>query len=161
MKFRYPIQMFIIRALATLAILGYILFMMNTARINYSWLLGFALFFIAAVLITMVTPMFTQHEIDTNEIMLGQGMIFKAVFPLSQIEAVDIYSRKPGIFGLFSTRGRIVLASSNKGLVRIKLNHKRRFGMLLLRQADEIIIDLEKPEEFVKLANEYLSTNSE
>ena len=134
---------------------------MEMAEINLAWLLGFALVFFMAVLITTVTPMFTQHKIDGSGILLRQGTIFKASFPFSHVEIVEIYSMKFNIFTLVSTRNKIILAGGVKGLVRIKLNHKRRFGMLLLRQADEIIIDLEEPEEFVKLANEKLSKNSQ
>lgn len=131
---------------------------MGMAEININWLIGFSIIFFMAILITTITPIFTKHEIDANGILLKQGMIFKASFPFSHIETVEIYGIKPNIFGLISTRSRIILASGNKGLVKIKLNHKRRFGWLLLRQTDEIIIDLEKPEDFVKLANEHLNS---
>ncbi len=156
MNFRYPRFTYIIRTAGLLAILACILFLMEMGEINMNWLLGFSLIFFMTVLITTITPIFTRHEIDTDGIILKQGVGFKVSFPFSHIEAVEIYGIRPGIFGLVSSRSRILLASGNKGLVRIKLNHKRRFGMLLLRRADEIIIDLEKPEEFVKLANEQL-----
>ncbi len=131
---------------------------MEMAEININWLMGFSLTFFMAILITTVTPMFTHHKIDANGILLKQGMIFKASFPFSNVEVVEICGMKFSIFNLVSIRNKIVLASGIKGLVRIKLNHKRRFGMLLLRRADEIIIDLEKPDEFVKLANEHLNS---
>jgi len=158
MKFSYPKQMFAIRAMALLAMLACILLIMGNADIQIIWLLGFALSFVMAVFITTITPMFTQHEIDADSIKLNQGAVFKTRFLFSDIETVEIYCIKPKIISLLSTKNKIVLASGNKGLVKIKLNHKRRFGMLLLRKADEITIDLDKPEEFVKLANEHLET---
>lgn len=161
MNFRYPLFTYIIRTAGLLAILACILLVIGNADIQIIWLLGFSLAFFMAILITTITPMFTQHEINANGILLKQGMIFKASFPFLHIEAVETYSVKPSIFGLVSSKNRIILASGNKGLVKIKLNHRRRFGMLMLRRADEIIIDLEKPEDFVKLANENLSANSE
>jgi len=156
MKFGYPKTMFIIRAVAMLAILACILFIMNMAGIDHCWLLGFAGIFMAAMLITVVSPLFTWHEIDTDGIRLRQGMILKTCFPFLHIESVETHTMRSGILGLIPTRRRIVLASGSVGLVRIKLNHRRRFGMLLLRQADEIIIDLEEPGEFVRMANERL-----
>ena len=156
MNFRYPTFTYIIRTAGLLAILACIIFLMGMAEININWIMGFALVFFMAILITTITPIFTQHEIDANGILLKQGMIFKASFPFSHIEIVEIYGMNSSILGLISTRKKIVLASGNNGLVMIKLNHRKRFGMLLLRKADEIIIDLEKPEEFVKLANENL-----
>ena len=158
MNFHYPRFTYIVRTAGLLAILACIIFLMGMAEINIYWLLGFALIFFIAILITTITPIFTQHEINANGILLKQGMIFKASFTLLHIEAVEIYSLKLSVLDMVSFRKRIVLASGTKGLVRIKLNHKRRFGMLLLRRADEIIIDLEKPEEFVKLANEHLNS---
>lgn len=158
MKFRYPRFMFAIRAIALLTVLACLIYLMNNAELQSTWLFGFVLIFVLAIIITLITPMFTQHEINTDGILLKQGLVFKASFQFLHIETVEIYSIKPGIFGLTPARNRIVLASGNKGLVKIKFDHKRRFGMLLLRQADEIIIDLEKPEEFVKLASEKLNS---
>ena len=158
MNFRYPLFTYIVRTAGLLAILACILFLMEMAEINIYWLIGFSLIFFAAIFITTITPIFTKHEINANGILLKQGIFFKASFPFLHIEAVETYGMKPSILGLVSTRSKIVLASGNKGLVKIKLNHRRRFGWLLLRQADEIIIDLEEPEDFVKMANEHLNS---
>lgn len=156
MEFRYPRQMFAIRAMALLAILACILFIMVIADTNTGWLLGFSAIYMMAALITTITPMFTRHELDSDGIRLRHGLVFNTSFSFGHIETVESFARGAGLLGPAPRRGRIVLASGNKRLVRIKLNHSRRFGMLLLRQADEIIIDLEKPDEFVKLANQYM-----
>ena len=137
-----------------MGILACILYLMGLAEISMTWLMGFSLIFIATITIAYITPIFTQHEINSQGITIRQGAIFNTLFTFQQIESVEVHNSRTGILGL--RRSRIVLASGNNGLVMIKLNHRKRFGMLLLRKADEIIIDLEKPEEFVKLANENL-----
>ena len=156
MKFSYPKLMFTIRAIAFLAILACILFIMGMGDINNTWILGFAGIFIMAILIAHVSPIFTQHEVSKEGIRLRHGILFNEIFPYSHIETVEIHASKTGFLGPISRRHRIVLASGKNRLVRIKLNHKKRFGMLLLRKGDEIIIDLEKPEKFVKFAKEFL-----
>lgn len=158
MKFRYPRLMFAIKAVVFLAILACILYFMGLAEVSLAWLMGFSFVFCLTVFIAHITPMLTQHEINSKGITLRQGMIFNDGFAFGHIKNVEIHASGGGFFGPVSKRNNIILASGNKGLVTVRLNHKKRFGMLLLRRADEIIIDLEKPEEFVRLANEHLNS---
>ena len=144
-----------------MGILACILYLMGLAEVSMAWLMGFSIVFIITIFIAYITPMLTQHEINREGITIRQGAIFNSIFTFHQIDSVEVHMSKVGFFGLVSKRNRIVLASGINGLVMIKLNHRKRFGMLLLRKADEIIIDLEKSEEFVKLANENLTTNSQ
>jgi hypothetical protein len=85
-------------------------------------------------------------------------LLFRTLIPFAEIESVAPYRARLWAFGLFpaGARGRIVLASGNRNLVEIKLNRKIRFNYLLWRSSAEIIIDLVKPDEFVKMANEGL-----
>ena len=151
--------MFAIRAVTFLAILACILYLMELAEISMAWLMGFSLIFIVTIIIAYITPMLTKHEINNDGITLRQGLIFNTNFHFHLIDSVEAHTSNIGILGQTSKRGRIILASGNNGLVIIRLNHKKRFGMLLMRQADEILIDLEKPEEFVKLAKENITEN--
>ncbi len=158
MKFSYPKIMFIIRTMTFLAILTCILFLISMGWISNVWLMGFSGVFILAILVAHTSPMFTQHEISNEGIRLKHGLNLNTIFPYDHIETVEIHTSKIGFLGPISRRNRIVLASGKNGLVRIKLNHKKRFGMLLMKKGDEIIIDLDKPDEFVKLANNFLET---
>ena len=134
MKFQYPRLMFGIKAMAFLAILICILYLMEMAEVSVAWLAGFSVIFILTILIAYITPMLTQHEIDSNGITLRQGLIFNTSFPFHLIESAEPYTSNVGFLGVISRRGRIVLANGSKGLVIIKLNHMKRFGMLLLRR---------------------------
>ena len=161
MKFSYPKLMFIIRAIALLAILACILFIMSMGDISNTWMLGFAGIFIMAILIAHISPIFTQHEVSNEGIRLRHGILFNDIFPYNHIETVEIYAFHTSFLGPLSKRHRIVLATGRNGLIRIKLNHKKRFGMLLLKKGDVIIIDLEKPYDFMKQVNEYMMTNKQ
>ena len=148
--------MFAIKAVVFLAILACILYLMGLAEVSLAWIMGFSFVFCLTVFIAHITPMLTQHEINSNGIILRHGMIFNDSFAFSHIKSVEVHVSSGGFFGPASKRDNIVLASGSRGLVTVLLNHKKRFGMLLLRRANEIIIDLERPDEFVKLANEYI-----
>ena len=156
MKFRYPRVQFLIRFLALSAILAALLFLLMQPGASMLWLLCFCAVFIAAIAAVAVTPMFTCHEISPDGIVLRQGILFSAMFPFSEILDVQRHQAPLWSFGFVprGVKGRIVLANANRNLVSIKLKERRRFGMLLMRSADEIIIDLEKPDEFVRMASD-------
>ena len=156
MKYHYPRLMFAIKAMAFLAILACIIYLMGLAEVSLAWQMGFSIIFVITIFIAFITPMLTRHEINNDGITIRQGAIFNTCFHFHLVDKVELQSSSTGLFGQVSGRGKIVLATGNKNMVRIKLNHKKRFGMMLMRKADEIIIDLEKPEEFVNLANEHL-----
>ena len=117
--------------------------------------------FILAILIAHVSPIFTQHEVSNEGIRLRHGILFNDIFPYNHIETVEIYAFHTSFLGPLSKRHRIVLATGRNGLIRIKLNHKKRFGMLLLKKGDVIIIDLEKPYDFMTQVNEHLTKKSQ
>ena len=160
MRFNYPRIMFAIKALAFMAILACILFLMGMAEIDVFWLLGFSVIFIITIFVAYVTPMFTVHEIDQG-IILRQGIIFTLIIPFNSIDCVESFPSGTGPLGPVSKGGRIVIASTGRNLVMIKLDHKRRFGMLMLRKADEIIIDLTNPDEFIRTANGLLEEKNQ
>jgi len=155
MKFPYPRLHFGIRFFLLLGMLASLLFILGIPGTDRIWLAVFGLLFFIAISIVTLTPMMTQHEITGEGIILRQGVLFRATFSFGEIESVELSQARLWILGLFPTgaRGRIVLANSNRNLVSIKLKTRRRFGMLLLQSANEIIIDLEKPGNFVELAN--------
>jgi hypothetical protein len=159
MDFPYPRLHFAIRFFLLIGILVPLLLVMNAPEIDTLWLAGFGMIFFIAISILTLTPMMTPHEITGDAIILKQGLLFTATFPFGEIESVEQSQTRLWAFGLFQAggRGRIVLASGNRNLVEIKLKEKRRFGLLLWRSSKEIILDVNKPEDFVKLANEMLA----
>lgn len=159
MKFTYPRLHFAIRFFVLLGLLVCILLLMTIPDMNWAWLVIFSAVFFTAITIVTFSPMLTVHEINETEIILRQGLLFTATFTFSAIESIESIQTRLWAFGLFpaGARGRIVLASGNRNLVSVKLKNRKRFGLLLWRSSKEIIIDLERPDEFVKLANEKLN----
>jgi hypothetical protein len=147
-----------IRFFLLLGILASLLFILGIPDINRIWLAVFGIIFFMAISLVTLSPMMTQHEITGEGIVLRQGLLFWAEFSFGEIEAVELSQARLWALGFFpaGARGRIVLANGNRNLVSIKLKARRRFGMLLLQSASEIIIDLEKPDDFVKHSNEKL-----
>lgn len=160
MKFAYPHHMFAVKGLAMLAMLACIVYLLGAAGIDMLWLIVFSVVFCIMVFVLFFSPFFTEHEIEGDGIILRQGLIFSISLPFARVERVGEFKAGTGPLGPVSRRGRIVIASTARNLVTIKLDHKRRFGMLMLRKADEIIIDLNEPDEFIKLANGFLEDNS-
>ena len=158
MKFSYPRLQFAIRFMVMSAFLVSMIFLLAIPDINAIWLAGFGLILLAAVAIVTLSPMITAHEITADGIILRQGILFKAKFLFSEIESVERYDARLWAFGLLSLSGRnrIVLASANRNLVMIKLREKRRFALLHWRSSREIIIDLDKPDDLINMANDKL-----
>jgi membrane protein YdbS with pleckstrin-like domain len=156
MKFPYSRFQFGIRFFLLIGILAPLLLVMRGPDIESIWLAVFGIIFFLAISLVTLTPIMTHHEITGEAIILRQGLLFKAVFPFEKIESVESSQTRLWAFGLFQAggRGRIVLASGNRNIVEIKLKEKRRFGLLLWRSSKEIIIDVNKPEDFVRLAKD-------
>lgn len=156
MVFRYPKLQFIVRFFLLLMMLVGISLLLLIPDTDMAWPAFFIAVFFVATTVTTLSPIFTAHELRAEGMILRHGILFKATFAFSDIQAVERFTTRLWAFGVMPSgaRGRIVLASTNSGLVSIKLKERRRFGMLLLRSSDEIIIDLEKPDEFVKMVNE-------
>ena len=158
--FSYPHRQFIIKTVALLAMLLCTLVLLNViSSVDWEWSLLFTVLFAAGILLVGISPMLTRHEITLEGIRLRQGLLFSATFLFPEIMEVRRENDPlwTMVVPLLGKKGRIVLAGSNQGLVVITLKKKQRFGSLLFRSGDKIIIDLVKPDEFVRLANERLS----
>lgn len=158
-KFAYPRVQFLIRTLTLSALLVCILIFTLTFSDVLFWLSLFIFIFLLMIILTNLSPLFTEHEVDGQSIRLRQGILFSTQIPFSEVEGIERRAQPLWRLGVLRsrTRGRIVLASGNSGLVIIKLKARRRFRSLLFKNGDEIIIDLRRPDEFVRLVNERLS----
>jgi hypothetical protein len=158
MNFPYPRLHFGIRALMFFGILAIVLFLLAVPDANPAWLWAFGAVGFLAIFLVSVTPMFTHHRVTDSAINLRQGLLFSATFRFGEIEAVERLETGIRAFGMLplGARGRIILANGNRNLVSIKLKARRRFPMLLWKSGREIIIDLVRPDEFVKAAKEKL-----
>ena len=158
--FSYPHRQFIIKTVALLAMLLCTLVLLNViSSVDLEWSLLFTALFGAAIFMVVVSPLLTRHEITADGIRLRQGRLFSVTFRFPEIIEVRIENDSlwTMVVPLLGKKGRIILAGGNQGLVVITLKKKQRFGSLLFRSGNRIVIDLLRPAEFVSLANERLS----
>lgn len=150
---------FLIRTLTLSALLVCILLFTLTFSDALLWLSLFIFIFLLMIILTNLSPLFTSHEIDDRGIRLRQGILFSTRIPYSEIEKIERRTDPLWRLGLIRSRMRyrIVLASGNGGLVIIRLKTRRRFRSLLFKTGDEIIIDLNRPDEFVRTVKGRLS----
>jgi hypothetical protein len=158
MDFPYPRLQFGIRFCIMMCLLAAMLFLLARPDIDRTWLAFFGIVFFIATVLTTLTPMATGHEAGDGAIVLRQGLLFRESIPYGDIQSVQRLETRLWAWGLFPAGAwnRIVLASGSRNLVEIKLKEKRRFGMLLWRSSKEIIIDLDRPDDFVKMVTEKL-----
>jgi hypothetical protein len=151
MKFAYPRLHYIIRTVFLFALLASLMvFTLAYSDIGLLWPALIFILFLIFILITNVSPLFTTHELTENGVTLRNGVLFGRTFRFEQIARIE--RTRPSF-----RFGRIKLASGNAGLVTIKLKSRTRFNTFLFRTSDEILIDLVRPDEFVRLANQRLS----
>lgn len=148
MKFAYPRLHFIIRTAFLFALLAcMMIFTIAFSDIGMFWPVLICILFFIFILITNVSPIFTAHELTENGITLRNGILFSRSFNFNEIMKIE--RTRPSL-----KFGKIKLASGTAGLVSIKLKSKTRFNSFLFRTSDEIIIDLVRPDEFVRMANQ-------
>ena len=158
-KFAYPRSQFLIRTLVLSAMLAFIVaFALTLPELSWFWPAVFFFIFFSFIIITNISPLFTKHQLDGEAITLRQGLLFYSRLIFSEIESVERHEHALWKFGVPSSRarGRIVVASGNRGLVLIRFKARKRFKSLLFRAATEIIIDLEHPDSFIESVRERL-----
>ncbi|MDD4308271.1 MAG: hypothetical protein PHU53_05630 [Thermoplasmata archaeon] len=154
MRFSYSKADFIIRFGAGAMVLVIMLAVLSVPGVDMLVLWGFGAIALGFMAIILLSPLATDHEVADSSIILRQGMQFSASIPFSEVAAVESVSIP--IMSSAARKGRIVLTGSRRNLVMIKLKRPRRFSQLLWRSSDEILLDVHRPEEFLKLVNEKL-----
>jgi len=118
----------------------------------------FAILFILSIFLFGISPLMTFHELGPSGIVLRQGVLFKIELEWNDICSVERQEDKRLGLGLTSTLGKpvIPLTTLKNNLILIKLNQPIRFSTVLWKKADEIMIDVNEPDIFVKRAEEHL-----
>jgi len=158
-KFPYPRRQFLIRAINLLVMLVvFFIFTLTLSDLGWLWPSLFFIIFLITIIITTITPLLTAHEVGPEGLILRQGLLFKACFAYAELEGVEKQEESMWALGMpvSRSRGRITIASGNRGLVLIKLKQSKRFHSLLYRSGNELVIDLVSPERFIEEVNERL-----
>ena len=101
-------------------------------------------------LVVGVSPFWTEHSIDENQIVLRQGWHFSVRVHMDNVKAINLIDEVPKFRGLFIYRVNATLniTSSKKGLVSLKLRRQQRIASVFWRKADEIVFDVNDREGF-------------
>ena len=118
----------------------------------------FAILFILNVFLFGISPLMTSHELGPSGVVLRQGILFKIELGWDEISSVERLEDRGLGLGLTSIarRSLIPLTTQKHNLVLIKLNQPMRFSSVLWKKADEIMIDVNDPDIFIKRTEEYL-----
>ncbi len=111
---------------------------------------------ILVLFVVGISPFLTDHELTDRELVLRQGLLFKAVIPLRDIRGVkeiDTGPAKTGVF--FAYRGTSIYVTSQKStLILVELRSMRRFRWALAKKADRVYFDVIDHSRLVRMLNE-------
>jgi hypothetical protein len=109
-----------------------------------------------------ISPLWTEHSIEGDAIVLRQGWHFQIQVPLENIRAIELIDKVPKRLGIFTTqpRGTLKITSSSQGLVSLKLRRSQRFTSLFWRRADVIVLDVKNREGFRQALEKELVTRA-
>ena len=109
-----------------------------------------------------ISPLWTEHSIEGDTIVLRQGWHFQMRVPLENVRAIELIDKVPKRLGIFTAhpRGTLNITSSNQGLVSLKLRRPQRFASLFWRSADVIVLDIKNREGFRQALEKELVTRA-
>jgi len=101
-------------------------------------------------LVVGVSPFWTEHSIEDDEIILRQGWHFRVRIPLENVKAINFIEEAPKDHSLFisQTRGMLNITASKRSLISLRLRRPQRIASVFWRRADEIIFDVADREGF-------------
>jgi hypothetical protein len=141
-----------------------------------SFILGFFLFMggdvmvlvvvmtvcILMVLLYGISPLMSSHFIEDANLVLNQGVFFKARIPFAKIRSVEPLDSGPSRTGVFFLIRRSVLYVTTRrhDLIVIKLEESRRFGMIFGKKVDQIVFDVMEQEKMIEAIRERITRAS-
>ena len=111
-----------------------------------------ALISIILVLVIGISPIVTNHALTDNELVLRQGWYFRSIIPLDDIRSINVLDRGPRRTGIFfDFKGTSLYVTTQRhNLIRLTLNHPRRFNWALGKKTDQVIFDSLDQRVFLK-----------
>ena len=103
------------------------------------------------VLVSGLSPLFTNHWLTASRLVLRQGWYFRTAVPFQSVESMEAYGGKPRL-GLSAPwrRRRLYVTGSNEGLVAVRLTTPRRVWQVLGAEIDEIVFDVDSRDRFLE-----------
>jgi len=108
--------------------------------------IALAVFFV----VVGVSPFWTDHSIDENQIVLRQGWHFSLRIPLDNVKAINFIDEAPRDHSLFisQTRGMLNITASKRDLISLRLRRPQRIASVFWRRSYEIVFDVADREGF-------------
>jgi len=116
-----------------------------------AWIAAFGVLFGVFIVVWGISPLLTTHWLTTSRLVLRQGWYFRAAIPMREIESVSRFEGDAPL-GLRAPLGqrRLYATGSKVGLLSLKLHQPRRFWAVLGVEVDEIVFDVESPDQFLE-----------
>lgn len=143
-RFPYSKQQFILNlVLLVMLIIVLPLVLLSIQGIDSLILAGMIGLVIVLILVFSVSPILTAHRLSDREIVLKQGVYFRAKIPLDSIRTVrriDSGPRRTGTwFRIFEKA--LYVTTRRYDLIEIQLKAEQRFGWALWKSADRVVFD--------------------
>ena len=143
-RFPYSKQQFTINLLLLLMLIIILpLVLLSIQGIDSLIIAGMIGLVIVLILVFSISPILTAHQISDQEMVLKQGVYFRAKIPLESIKSVrriDSGPRRTGTW--FRIFGKVLYVTTRRyDLVEIQLRSDQRFGWALWKSADRVVFD--------------------
>lgn len=108
------------------------------------------------VLVWGISPLTTDHQLDSQGITLRQGWYFKATIPLDLIEGVERVEKGPLRTGVFFKiiRSTLYVTTRRTDLIFLHLKREKRFSWALGKRTDKVIFDTKDNRRSIRLIND-------
>lgn len=149
-EFAYSKGFFLMRAVLVIMIVGILIMLMS----YFSFLSVWSVITLAALLLYLIivgiSPLFTNHWVTLTRLVLRQGLYFKLSIPYVDIESVSA-TNELAKYGVRSSwlKDKVFIASSQRGLVSIRLKSPLRLLLVLGKSVREIVVSVNEPEMFI------------
>ncbi len=131
----------------------------NPTEDMFPWYVSLVILLFALLLVFGISPLFTSHRLTRSRLMLRQGLFFRSVVPLMDIESAKVYDGEVRIGLALSLRSSILFVTSSKhNLVEIRLKRPKRFPQLLGFSANRIVLNVDKRDELLAALSERLTS---
>ncbi|MCJ2556353.1 MAG: hypothetical protein LN415_04510 [Candidatus Thermoplasmatota archaeon] len=155
LDFTYPKGYLVLRLILVLMVVGLVLMLVSLFPVFGAWSVLLIVMLAVYLIVVGVSPFFTNHWVTLAMLVLRQGLYFKVSIPYAEIESIGM-TNEVAKYGVKSSwvKDKVFIATSQHGLVSIRLRNPIRFLLVLGKSATELIVSVDEPERFVYAVRE-------
>ncbi|MFQ6128781.1 MAG: hypothetical protein ACE5QW_07770 [Thermoplasmata archaeon] len=153
--FTYPKAFLFLRLALLLMVVVALLMLTSFFSLFGLWPIFFFSILLIYLVIVGVSPLLTNHWVTLTRLVLRQGLYFKVSIPYTDIESIET-TNEAAKYGVRSSwlKEKVYIATSQRGLVSIRLRNPIRFFLILGKSARELIVSVNEHEKFVDAVRE-------